>query len=253
MTQARWIGMIALAMIVAVLLLVDPIPQSPAYHAFADARAFLGISNFWNVLSNLPFLWVGAAGLIAIHRQRLQLADEHLVTAYWVFFYGIALTAFGSGWYHLAPSNASLAWDRLPMTIGFAGMLTIIVCDLVSVRAGRLLLWPMLAVGAGSVLYWVYTESIGAGDLRPYALVQFLPMLLIMMILIQHRRETARTRVYWLMLGWYVLAKVLEYFDAQIFAAGELLSGHSLKHVAAAMAPWVLLRALQKATVRAPE
>lgn len=244
MTQTRWILLIALAIIAAVFLFVAPIPQDLNYHNFIDTRRIFGIPNFWDVMSNLPFLLVGTGGLIALSKDRLQLAAPELKPAYTIFFFGIALTAAGSGWYHLEPDNVSLVWDRLPMTIGFAGMLTIIVGDLVSVKTGRKLLWPMLIVGIGSVLYWIYTEQQGAGDLRPYALVQFLPMLLIAVILIQRRDAPNRTRVYWLMLGWYLLAKVFEFYDVAIFELGGILSGHTLKHLAAAVAPWILLRAL---------
>lgn len=245
MNPTYWILIIAIGISIAVFAFVLPIAQDPAYHDFADSRRLLGINNFWNVVSNLPFLLIGVAGLLAIQNGRL-VPQPGLELAYRVFFVGVALTAFGSGWYHLAPANGPLVWDRLPMTIGFAGMLTIIVGDLVATRAGQRLLLPMLAIGAGSVFYWAQTEILGAGDLRPYALVQFLPMLLIAVILIQRRREPDRTRVYWHMLGWYLLAKVFEHFDRQIYALGELISGHSLKHVAAAMAPVALYLALTR-------
>src|SRR3990172_102797 len=35
----------------------------PNYHNFADQRALWGVSNFWNVVSNLPFLLVALWGL----------------------------------------------------------------------------------------------------------------------------------------------------------------------------------------------
>ena len=50
------------------------------------------------------------------------------------------------------------------------------------------------------------------------------------------------TRDVLLVLGWYVLAKVLERADAQVFALGGVVSGHTLKHIAAAAgAGWVLV------------
>lgn len=39
-----------------------------------------------------------------------------------VLFAGVLLTSAGSTWYHLAPTNDSLVWDRLPMTLGFMGL-----------------------------------------------------------------------------------------------------------------------------------
>ena len=234
----------AVLSIAAVFLFTSAIPQDPAYHQFIDGRELLGVSNFWNVVSNLPFLLVGAFGLILVYRH----ADEVCVTscemAYLVFFAGIFLTAFGSSYYHLAPSNETLLWDRLPMTIGFAGLVSIITAEFISASAARRLLLPLLIVGFASVEYWAWTESRGVGDLRPYALVQFLPMLLIPVILLTHRPVIGSARYFWWMLAFYFVAKLLEFFDANVFALGGLISGHSLKHVAAAMTPAIFLYAL---------
>ena len=102
-------------------------------------------------------------------------------------------------------------------------------------------------MGAGSVFYWDYTESLGHGDLRPYALVQFLPMLLLPLIfwLLPARYSGLKYPMYALL--WYGLAKVLEYFDLGIFEmTGEMVSGHTLKHVAAAIAVCVMVVYVQK-------
>jgi hypothetical protein len=234
----------AVFVIAAVFLLTSPVPQDPAYHEFSDSRSLFGVPNFWNVLSNLPFLIVGAAGLIFVKRNADKVCVDTTEMAYYVFFVGISLTAFGSSYYHLAPSNETLLWDRLPMTIGFAGLVTIIVAEFVSARAARMLLLPLLIVGFASVEYWAGTESRGVGDLRPYAIVQFLPMLMIPVILLTHKPVIGEARYFWWMLVFYVLAKLLEFFDADVFAFGDLISGHSLKHVAAAMTPIVFLYAL---------
>ena len=234
----------AIFVIAAVFLLTSAVPQDPAYHAFIDSRSLLGVPNFWNVFSNLPFLIVGVAGLAFVKRNADKVCVSTTEMAYHVFFIGIFLTAFGSSYYHLAPSNETLLWDRLPMTIGFAGLVTIIVAEFVSARAARMLLLPLLIVGFASVAYWAWTESRGVGDLRPYAIVQFLPMLMIPVILLTHKPVIGEARYFWWMLAFYVLAKLLEFFDADIFAFGYLISGHSLKHVAAAMTPTVFLYAL---------
>ena len=244
--SSRTIAVIGFAIFViaAVFLFTSPVPQDPAYHEFSDSRSLLGVPNFWNVLSNLPFLIVGAAGLVFVNRNADKVCVSANEMAYYVFFIGILLTAFGSSYYHLAPGNETLLWDRLPMTIGFAGLVTIIVAEFVSARATRLLLVPLLLVGFASVEYWAWTESRGVGDLRPYAIVQFLPMLMIPVILLTHKPVIGEARYFWWMLAFYVLAKLLEFFDADIFAFGYLISGHSLKHVAAAMTPTVFLYAL---------
>ena len=244
----RTIGLPAFVIlgIAAVFLFSDPIPQDPTYHAFSDSRYLFGVHNFWNVVSNLPFLLVGAAGLVFLHRNSEQVCVADLETTYRVFFIGIFLTAFGSSYYHLAPGNETLVWDRLPMTIGFAGLITIIVGEFVSVRVAKMLLVPLLLVGFLSVEYWHWTETRGVGDLRPYAIVQFLPMLLIPVVLLTHKPVIGKASYYWWMIAYYFLAKVFEFFDAGIFGAGQIMSGHAIKHVAAAMTPAVFLYALSK-------
>lgn len=195
------------------------------------------------MLSNLPFLVFGAWGLLALPRLAVP---PGLRPAYAVFFAGILLTAFGSGYYHLAPASAPLVWDRLPMTIGFAGLFALVVGEFVSLSAARRLLWPMLAAGLASVAYWAWTEARGIGDLRPYAIVQFLPMLLTILILATSRAVNALRPSFWGMIACYVLAKLAEFLDAGVFAAGGIVSGHSLKHLFAAGVPAVLLAGLAR-------
>ncbi len=147
-------------------LLADPVAQDPAYHLFADRRSLFGIPNFLDVVSNLPFALVGAAGLYFVSRGT---SDASNSTAWRVFFIGVFLTAFGSGYYHLAPDNDTLVWDRLPMTIAFMGFVAIIIGEYLSERLAKTLLLPLLVAGAASVFYWAHTEALGRGDLRAYA------------------------------------------------------------------------------------
>jgi len=226
-------------------LLSSPVPQDPAYHDFADRRTILAVSNFWDVASNFPFLVVGSWGLAYIHRHGCLVCLPGLRPAFSVFFVGIFLTALGSGYYHLSPANDSLIWDRLSMTIGFAGLLSIIIGEFISAHAARRILVPLLVVGVASVCYWAFTETRGAGDLRPYAVVQFLPMLLIPVILLVYKPSIGSAKYYWLMMLFYVLAKLFEYFDVAIFTAGQLISGHTLKHLFASMVPATMLYALK--------
>ncbi len=228
-------------LVVVAFSLTEPVAQDPAYHAFADNRRLFHVDNFWNVASNLPFLLIGAWGVVFVSRIREFVCCAELRPAYTVFFTGILLTAFGSGWYHLAPGNSTLILDRLPMTIGFAGLFAIIVGEFVSLRAARALLLSMLAIGVGSVIYWAITEANGTGDLRPYAVVQFLPMLLVPVFLLRSRLAPDLAPYVWLMIGCYAVAKVFEHFDAGVFSAGNMLSGHTLKHLFASLTPAVLL------------
>jgi hypothetical protein len=130
------------------------------------------------------------------------------------------------------------------MTIGFAGLFSIIIGEFISVQAGRRILIPLLLIGYASVEYWAFTESLEAGDLRPYAVVQFLPMLLIAIILVTRKPTIGATKYYWIMLLFYVIAKIFEQLDDIVYAAGGLLSGHSIKHLFAALTPATVLYAL---------
>jgi len=234
----------SLTLVIAGFLLTAPIPQDPAYHQFADSRTLFAVNNFWNIASNLPFLIIGLWGLWYVHKYGEATCLSGLQPAYSVFFAGIFLTAFGSCYYHLIPENGPLVWDRLPMTIGFAGLFSIIIGEFVSVRGGRRLLLPLLVIGVASVVYWAVTEARGAGDLRPYVAVQFLPMMLIPVVLLTCKPSIGHARYYWLMMLVYVLAKLFEFADAAIYDAGLLISGHTLKHLFASIVPATMLYAL---------
>lgn len=224
--------------------LLSPFAQDHAYHAFADGRTLLGIPNFWNVMSNLPFLIVGTWGLAFLARNPVVVAP--LRRAWTVFFVGILVTTFGSVYYHLSPDNPSLGWDRLAMTIGFMSLFALVIGEYVSVSWASRLLVPLLLLGAGSVYYWLQTEAQGAGDLRPYALVQFLPMLIIPLVMLLRRGHSDLGPFLGGLIAFYVAAKIFEYYDASVFAVGGFMGGHALKHTLAALAPASLLLGLHR-------
>ncbi len=227
---------ICLAAIVAVLVFVPRIAQNHSYHCFSDSRTVFGIANFFNVASNIPFGIVGLLGLISV------LSSPKEDFAYATLFIGITLTALGSAYYHHKPSNAALVWDRLPMTLAFMSILAIVVSEYINTKLGQQLLLPFLIVGIGSIFYWKGTEARGKGDLRPYALVQFLPMIIIPFIVLLFP-DTNMHRSYILKAGiWYVLAKVFEVLDSQIYNLGKLVSGHTLKHLTMAVSCWYFLK-----------
>ena len=226
---------------------MHPIPQDPAYHNFVDQRMLHGVPNFWNVVSNVPFLIAGLLGILLLAGQQPVAGGlPELRPVYLVFFTGVFLTGFGSGYYHLDPSNETLVWDRLPMTLAFMAFFSMVVGEYLSPGLGRKLLWPLLAVGVLSIVYWHITESEGRGDLRPYALVQFLPMVLIPMILLMFRPRLNGSMFLWAMIAAYGVSKIAEYFDAQIYAAIGVMSGHSIKHIAAAVGTLFIYIALRR-------
>lgn len=229
---------------IGIALIVDPVAQDPAYHHFVDTRTLLGIPNFWNVVSNLPFPIVGALGMWLLMSGRAQGGLAELHTVYLVFFSGVFLTGFGSGYYHLAPTNATLVWDRLPMTILFMAIFCVLIGEHISYTAARRLLWPLIILGIASIYYWHVTETAGQGDLRPYGLVQFVPMLMIPLILLLYPSRTGNTPYLWGLIGFYALSKLAEFFDAELYAMGTLLSGHSLKHLLGAVGAYMLYLAL---------
>jgi hypothetical protein len=204
----------------------------------------LGVPNFWNVVSNLPFLFIGMVGIHQVLSRPAGCLPE-LRTSYLIFFAGVLLVAFGSGYYHWAPSNESLVWDRLPMTLGFMAFTAAIVGENISVSAAKKLLWPLLVVGVLSVIYWYQTEQAGVGDLRSYGLVQFLPMLLLPLILLMFPSRFDTNKWIWLAMGAYGAAKLLEFADVPVFDLLGL-SGHSLKHAAAALGALLILLGLYR-------
>jgi hypothetical protein len=214
------------------LLLLPPISQDQSYHDFADQRTLLGIPNFWNVVSNIPFIAIGAVGLRQFGRRPATI----------LLFLGIFLTGFGSSYYHLEPNDQTLFWDRLPMAISFMAILAITIEERVDRRAGAILLWPLIAIGIASLLVWRWT-----GDLRLYAWVQFFPCLALPLIFLLFAPKFSGT-IYWLIAALlYALAKLFEFYDGAIYSAtGSILSGHTLKHLAAAAACGVILGYFQK-------
>jgi hypothetical protein len=225
---------------------LPPIPQPQAYHNFADYRSWLGIPNFGDVVSNLPFAIVGLWGLIFLLRPgAAKFSDPRERWPYVVMFAGLILTALGSAYYHLAPDNARLVWDRIPIMIDFMALLAAVIAERVSVNAG-LWMFPVLqAAGIGSVLLWRAGELHGHGDLRCYAAVQLYSILVLLLVLLIQPRYT-RGSDFAVVVGFYIVAKILEEADRQVFALGHIVSGHTLKHLAAAMASYWILRMLQK-------
>ena len=226
------------------ITLVPPFSQDPVYHNFADQRYIFGIPHFWNVVTNIPFLALGITGFFKIQKQELTGILPDLFRAYLTFFLGLVLTGLGSGFYHLDPSNSTLVGDRMAITISFMSFFVLIFGESISTKTASRLLLPLLFLGLSSVVYWNITEKLGTGDLRFYALVQFLPMLLIPLMLLFYGSCLSGRRWILAILLVYGAAKITEMYDHQIY---ELIgfSGHSLKHLIAAFGAFLFLKGLE--------
>jgi len=247
---AMWLLVLITAVVGAVAMVLPPIPQPQWYHMFADQRRLLGIPNFNNVVSNLPFAAVGLWGLVFLIRPSFGRDGRHFLDRrerwpYLFVFGGLILTGAGSSYYHLQPDNMRLVWDRLPLVIVWMSLLAAIVAERISLRAGLMLMPLLLLIGVASVLQWRVSEVQGAGDLRFYAAVQSYSVLFLLIALLLPTRYT-RGRDLAIVAGLYVLAKILEMLDRPIFEFGHIVSGHTLKHLVAAAAGYWILRMLQK-------
>jgi hypothetical protein len=239
---------LALAIVLGVTARLAPRADlPPSYHHFADQRIWLGIPHFGDVASNIAFLISGLWGLAFLSRKASlgQFTDARERWPYVFVFLGLGLTAFGSAYYHVAPDNARLVWDRLPMTIVFMPLVAALIAERVNIKLGLWLLPVLIAIGVGSVIQWHFSEQRGAGDLRFYAAVQLYALLALVAALLLPPRYSRGSDLL-VVAGFYILAKVLEAADRQIFSLGNLLSGHTLKHLAAGAAGIWILRMLRK-------
>ena len=237
--------LLAVGSFAAVMWLPPPArAQDLGYPEFADRRSFLGIPNFANVVSNLAFLVVGCAGLWLSFSRRVDGAR-----ASWsVFFLGVALVSVGSAFYHWAPRNDTLVWDLFPITIGFMGLFAALVCEHISARSERWLLGPAVLVGVASVLYWRVF-----GDLRPYVWIQVVALLMIPAGLVLFRSDHGGDRFLVIGFACYALAKGAEAYDHPIFGlTGARISGHTLKHLLAALACFAIYAMLEKRGASVP-
>ena len=226
---------------VVALFLADPIAQDLAYHRFSDCREILGIPHFMDVISNLPFVIIGFMGL-RLTRNHFKKQTMAAFLMSFVVFVGVLFTGLGSAFYHYAPNNFSLIFDRLPMTLVFTAFFATIIYDYVDRRVGAYLFYTLLAVGVYSILYWYYTEITGVGDLRLYAFVQFFPIVATPLILIFYHNEDLYTKQLIYVFLAYATAKVFEHFDTQVFDVIGIVSGHTLKHLFSALAVWFIFK-----------
>ena len=219
-------------------LMLPVLAQDPAYHRFADTRTLLGVPNALDVMSNFGFLVAGLYGLLHVWSDRLHLFSTALKAGVVVTFLGFVATAIGSTAYHLAPADGGLVADRLGMVVAFAGVLGMAAAQRVSARAGFALLASALVLGPCSVIAWSTL-----GTLTPYAVMQFGGIALLLGLLTAPALGPGPN---W---GWlvaaYLAAKVFEGADAFVWnLTGHAVSGHTLKHLVAALPVFAVTMAL---------
>ena len=240
---------------VSILLLSflhTPVIQDPAYNRFADQRMILGVQNFDDVISNAPFFFVGLAGLITLARWNPNDAPQTFAESserwtYYILFLGVALTSFGSAYYHSAPSDNRLVWDRLPMTLVFTSLFAATVAERIDRRTGQAILIPYVLLGLSSVIYWHFTELRGSGDLRIYMDIQYYSIfgIILMAFLFPSRYSHSR----WLatVISAYLIAKGFEFLDLSLYRVTHaIISGHVIKHLISAAAAYMLLHMVRK-------
>jgi hypothetical protein len=151
----------------------------------------------------------------------------------------VLLTCFGSAYYHWSPGDARLLWDRLPMTLVFMSLLAWVLSEGRSARFSAWLLAVLAIAGVTSVLWWRIT-----GDLRPYALVQFGSAFLLLAV----TWSTPGRRYFFSVAGLYAAAKLMEAYDGAVYSAIGI-SGHTLKHVLAALGCHQIFRWISLASI----
>lgn len=238
--QSNWrhivIAAIVFGSLATILIVWPPFGQYQEYHNFADKRPLTGIPNFGDVASNLGFLLVGIAGLITCFTRPLGA----MKAAWIVMFAGIASVGIASGYYHWAPTDATLVWDRVTLTVGFMGLFVALLGEYISERLSILLV-PAILIGAGSVFYWDQFQ-----DLRFYYWVQMMPLLVVPVLLLLYRPSYSNGWLIFTGAVWYGLAKLAELWDSAVFSAtGGMISGHTIKHLLAAVGCLSILMALR--------
>ncbi len=242
-SRPEWCLLSATLLAAAVAWCGPFVAQQAHYHAFADSRSWLGVPHALDVMSNLPFAVAGGWGLVLVWAQRQRCDLDGCWQLATLFFVGLVVTALGSGYYHWMPSDAGLAWDRIGMVLAFAGLLGLAVADRVTVRAGAAIAVSVLVAGPASVAAWLYT-----GNLLAWSVVQGGGMLLVLALALRKPTGGAWNLPLWAVIGCYALAKALELGDHAVFALTQgWVSGHTLKHVAAALAAWPVLCVMHNA------
>jgi hypothetical protein len=216
-------------------------PQPRAYHLFADTRTCLGVPNFFNTASNLAFLAVGVGMLIWLYAHRrnfsLMFSARGEMWIFVVLYAATALVCFGSGYYHLAPDNARLYWDRLPMTLVSSAFSGVVVADRFNARAGIWTLSIAAVISCGALTYWLATQSRETDNVWPYIVAMYGGLALTALVMALFPSRYTHAGAAWVAAAIYAGAIAFDTrLDKPLYTIGGVLSGHSFKHLLAAVA-----------------
>lgn len=249
----HFIPTFAIALVVALMLLHGPIAQPEQYHTFADLSLWAGIPHAADVMSNLGFAAVALWGALRLWPQRNHPAIRAGWLGYGVFLISLLLTSFGSTYYHLAPDDWRLVWDRLPIALACAGLLAGVRAQLVPRANVNVEVIALAAFAVASVAWWYVGQRSGVGDLRPYLMLQIAPLVLIPLWQAVYGADRADRLWFGFAVVLYVLAKTAEVHDHEMHSALGWITGHTIKHVLASAAAWVLVARLIRSTSSAPK
>lgn len=209
-------------------------------HPFVDARSLWGVPNFMDVWTNGAMGVAGLLGGWVLLRGGRGAPGTRLALV--VFFGGLLATGFGSAWYHWAPDAQGLVLDRMGMAVTFAGALALAVAERVGQKPAACVMRLTLVVALLSAVM-----PLTHGNVLPWVVVQFGGMALMAWLALHKPRAGALGVRLGVLIGLYALAKLLELGDEAVFhATGEVVSGHSLKHLVAGLAAWPVLRAVRQ-------
>ncbi len=239
----RHLPLLVTVLLSSAALLHGPIEQLADYHDFADRTTIFGLPHGADVLSNAGFALLALWAWVRLTPAQGHPDLTHSWAGYRLFLIALFLTALGSGFYHLAPDNARLVWDRLPIALACAGLLAGVWGDTRRQDSSVPAAWLAL-YGVASVAWWYFSESAGTEDLRPYLLLQTLPILLVPLWLWLYEMPRADRWAFGGALLLYVIAKLAELNDHQIAALTGPLTGHTLKHLLASAAAALLVARL---------
>ena len=237
--------------IVLIPVLMPPTSQSIDYHQFADQRTYLGIPNFFNVASNIFILFSGLAGVLFLLHPREFFIQKTFIKSlerwpYFILFLSVIMASLASTHYHLAPDNARLVWDRLPIAIGIVTLLSIVLIERISINIGCISLPFLILFGIGSVMFWYWSEQYGLGNLNYYIVVQFYSILAIILLGKYFSSRYTRGEDIYVVIILYAFAKLAEIADHEIYSLGKIISGHSVKHLFVGLAVFWIVYMLQK-------